>query len=164
MTFFEGLNGARSYAHNAFAWHATRGHGKVLIGGSDSHTDRVGSTYTLSAGATKGELLANIRAGRAAACGEFGTLEKLRSDVSAVLQKNVERRLAEERSRWDQLMCRAFRQACKTLYPLACVGYGKRQDVLIRGFVRALPRSRYHRASQLRNKSPVSWNTLAGAV
>ena len=41
---FEGLNGARSYAHNAFAWYATRGRDKVLVGGSDSHSNRVGTT------------------------------------------------------------------------------------------------------------------------
>jgi predicted metal-dependent phosphoesterase TrpH len=136
---FEGLNGARSYAHNAFTWHATRGHDKTLIGGSDSHTNRVGTTYTLSEGATKLVLLDNIKAGEAAACGAFGTTEKLREDVWLVLQKNVERRMAEQRSRWDRLMCRMVRQIGKRLHPLVLLGYDKHQDVLIRNFARALP-------------------------
>ena len=136
---FEGLNGSRSYAHNAFAWYATRGRSKVLVGGSDSHTQRVGTTYTLSAGSTPVELITNIRAGRATARGAFGTLEKLREDVWAVLQKAVERRMAAETSRWNRLLCTSFRRAGRMLHPLVCLGYGKRQDLLIRGFVRALP-------------------------
>lgn len=136
---FEGLNGARSFAHNAFTWHATRGHGKVLVGGSDSHTDRVGTTYTLTEGPTPQAALASIRAGQAAACGAFGTPEKLREDVWVVLQKNVERRMAEATGRWERFVCRAIRQVGRTLHPLVCLGYHKHQDLLIRGFVRALP-------------------------
>lgn len=135
---FEGLNGARSYAHNAFTWQATRGHGKTLVAGSDSHADRVGTTYTLSAGATRGELLANLRAGHAACCGDFGTAERMREDVWLVMHKNVERRLADA-GRWERALCRTIRRAGKTLYPLVCLGYHTHQDLLIRGFVRALP-------------------------
>ena len=136
---FEGINGARSYAHNTFAWHATRGHGKVLVGGSDSHTDRVGTTYTLSSGTTRGELLANILAGVAAPAGAFGTPEKLREDVWVVLQKNVERRVAEATRWWERFACHAVGRLCKAAYPLACRGYHKRQNSIIRGFARALP-------------------------
>ncbi len=136
---FEGLNGARSYAHNAFTWHATRGHGKTLVAGSDSHTDRVGTTYTLSVGETKSELLTNIIQGQAACCGGFGTPEKLREDVWMVLQKNVERHLADATSRWQRCLCHVVEKTAKGLYPLVCLGYHKHQDVLIRGFVRALP-------------------------
>lgn len=136
---FEGLNGARSYAHNAFAWQATRGRGKTLVAGSDSHTNRVGTTYTLSAGGTKAELLAAIQAGHAACCGGFGTPEKLREDVWTILHKNVERRLADTTSRWERFICHAVRQTGKALYPIVCLGYHKHQDLLIRGFVRALP-------------------------
>lgn len=136
---FEGLNGARSYAHNAFAWHATRGRQKVLTGGSDSHTHRVGTTYTLTEGTTAQQAIANIRAGQAAACGAFGTPEKLREDVWTVLQKNVERRMSEATSRWDRMVCRTIRRVGKTVHPLVCLGYHKHQETLIRGFVRALP-------------------------
>lgn len=136
---FEGLNGARSYAHNAFTWHATRGRNKVLVGGSDSHTHRVGTTYTLTEGTAPAEAIANIRLGEAAAAGAFGTPEKLREDVWAVLQENFERRMADATSRWERLACRTVRQLGKTLHPLVVMGYGKRQDLLIRGFVRALP-------------------------
>jgi predicted metal-dependent phosphoesterase TrpH len=135
---FEGLNGTRSYAHNAFTWHATRDRNKVLVAGSDSHTGRVGTTYTLSSGTTKGALLTNIRAGQAACCGGFGTPEKLRDDVWVVLQKNVERHLADATSRWERFLCHVVEQAGKRLYPLVCLGYHKHQDVLIRGFARAL--------------------------
>jgi predicted metal-dependent phosphoesterase TrpH len=136
---FEGLNGTRSYPHNAFAWQATREHGKVLVAGSDSHTHRVGTTYTVSAGTTKAELLRSIRAGHAACCGAFGTPEKLREDVWVVLQKNVERRLAEESSRWKRAACHAVHRVGKTLYPLVCLGYHQHQTLLIRGFAEALP-------------------------
>jgi predicted metal-dependent phosphoesterase TrpH len=136
---FEGLNGARTYPHNAFAWHATRGHGKTLVAGSDSHTHRVGTTYTVSAGSTKAELLRNIRAGMAACCGAFGTPEKLREDVRLVLHKHVERRLAQESSRSRRALCRATRGVGKALYPLVCLGYHTHQALLIRGFVHALP-------------------------
>ena len=136
---FEGLNGTRSYAHNAFAWYATRGRGKVLVAGSDSHTTRVGTTYTLTTGDTRAELLGSIRAGQAAICGAFGTPEKLAEDVWLVMQREVERRIADATSAWERGVCRAARQFGRRLYPLVCLGYHVRQDTLIRGFVRALP-------------------------
>jgi hypothetical protein len=111
----------------------------VLVAGSDSHTHRVGTTYTVSAGTTKAELLRSIRAGHAACCGAFGTPEKLREDVWVVLQKNVERRLAEESSRWKRAACHAVHRVGKTLYPLVCLGYHQHQTLLIRGFAEALP-------------------------
>jgi predicted metal-dependent phosphoesterase TrpH len=136
---FEGLNGSRSYPHNAFTWHATRGRGKVLVAGSDSHSHRVGTTYTVSAGRTKAELLANIRAGQATCRGEFGTPEKLREDVRMVLQRDFERRLAQETSRWRRLACRAASRVGKTLYPVVCLGYHVQQAFLMRSFASALP-------------------------
>ncbi|TWT44069.1 PHP domain protein [Phycisphaerae bacterium RAS1] len=136
---FEGINGTRSYPHNAFAWYATRGRNKVLVAGSDSHTHRVGTTYTLTQGRTRREVLSSILAGKAAICGAFGTPEKLREDVWIVLQKNVERRLAETGSFWEKVITRAVGRFGKTVYPLVCFGYHKRQNVLIRGFVEALP-------------------------
>lgn len=136
---FEGLNGARSYAHNAFAWHATRGRGKVLVAGSDSHTFRVGTSYTLSEGRTPAELFASIRAGQAACCGAFGTPERLREDVWTVLQMNVEWRMAAAQSGWGRVACRLVRRIGKALHPLVLFGYDKRQDALIRGFLRELP-------------------------
>jgi predicted metal-dependent phosphoesterase TrpH len=136
---FEGLNGSRSYPHNAFTWHATHGRGKVLVAGSDSHAHRVGTTYTVSAGRTKTELLANIRAGQAACCGAFGTPEKLREDVRMVLQRDIERRLAEETSRWRRLACRAANGVGKALYPVVCLGYHVQQALLMRGFAESLP-------------------------
>lgn len=136
---FEGMNGTRSYPHNAFAWFATRDRGKVLVAGSDSHTHRVGTTYTLSEGRTRAELIQNIRAGHAAMCGAFGTPEKLREDVWIIIQKNVERRLAQAGSVWEKAITRAVGRFGKTVYPLVCFGYHKRQNLLIRGFVEALP-------------------------
>jgi predicted metal-dependent phosphoesterase TrpH len=136
---FEVLNGTRSYAHNAFAWYATRGHDKVLVAGSDSHTHRVGTTYTLTAGRTRSEVLGSIRRGVAAPCGAFGTPEKLREDVWLVLQKNVERHLADATSFWERTLCHVVDRFGRAIYPLVCLGYHKRQDELIRGFLRALP-------------------------
>lgn len=136
---FEGINGTRSYAHNAYAWAATRGRNKVLVGGSDTHTNRVGTTYTLSRGDTKNELIANIRAGISEPSGEFGTAEKFREDVWLVLSKNLERRLQEAESRWQRLSCRALRQVGRLVSPAVCFGYHTRQNLLIRDFLRALP-------------------------
>lgn len=136
---FEALNGTRSYRHNAFVWQATRGRDKALIAGSDSHTFRVGTTYTLSAGRTRAELLAHLRAGRAVPCGAFGTPEKLREDVWLSIQKNVETGLADATGRWQRFLYRAVRRVGKTIHPLICLGYHQHQDFLMRGFVRALP-------------------------
>ncbi len=136
---FEGINGTRSYAHNAYAWRATAGRGKVLVGGSDSHTYRVGTTYTHTLGATAGELLSSIRAGYATACGGFGTAEKLREDVTLMIQRNVERRLAETTTFWEQLAIRAIRGFGQLVHPFVCSGYHKHQDYVIRSFDRALP-------------------------
>lgn len=136
---FEGINGARSYAHNAFAWAATRGRGKTLVGGSDSHTHRVGTTYTLTSGETRAEMLANIRSGVAEPAGAFGTAEKLREDVWLVVQRNIERRLEEATTFWQRAICRTLRPFGRVVYPLVCLGYDTRQNTLVRGFLRALP-------------------------
>jgi predicted metal-dependent phosphoesterase TrpH len=136
---FEGLNGTRSYAHNAFAWAATHGHSKTLVGGSDSHTNRVGTTYTLTSGRTCHEVLASIRAGIAQPCGAFGTPEKLREDVWLVLSGEIERRLTDAGTAWERATCRAVRGLGRLAYPLVCMGYHTRQNMLIRRFVEALP-------------------------
>jgi predicted metal-dependent phosphoesterase TrpH len=135
---FEGINGTRSYAHNAFAVHATHAHGKTLVGGSDSHTNRVGTTYTLSEGRTASELIANIRAGRAAPCGAFGTPEQLREDVWLTMQKNVERHMAEASSVWKRATCRLASRLGRFAYPFVCLGYHTRQNLLIRKSLRAI--------------------------
>lgn len=136
---FEGINGTRSYAHNAFAWHAVAGHNKVLVAGSDSHTDRMGTTYTLSQGATRSELIASIRGGVAEPCGEFGTPEKLREDVWCVLSRNMERRIDDATSAWERMCCRFVRRFGQVTHPLVCLGYHARQNLLIREFLRELP-------------------------
>ncbi len=136
---FEGINGARSFAHNAYAWYATQGHGKVLVAGSDSHTHRVGTTYTLTAGDTRAELIASIRSGIAEPCGAFGTPEKLAEDVWLILQKEVERRMARATSFWQRAVCRTVSSLGRLVYPLVCRGYHARQNLLISDFLRALP-------------------------
>ena len=136
---FEGINGTRSYAHNAFAVRAVRGHGKILVAGSDSHTHRVGTTYTLSTGRTAGELIESIRAGQAAPCGAFGTPEQLREDVWITMQKNVERHMAEASSVWKRATCRLASRFGRFAYPFICLGYHTRQNLLIRKSQRAMP-------------------------
>ncbi|MBL8878529.1 MAG: hypothetical protein JNG88_05355 [Phycisphaerales bacterium] len=136
---FEGINGTRSYAHNAFAWFATRGHDKVLVGGSDSHTNRVGTTYTLTRGESRLELIAAIRAGQAEACGAFGTAEKFREDVWTLIQKNMERRVEEATSAWERTLCRIVRRVGRVVYPTVCLGYHARQASLIRDSLREVP-------------------------
>jgi len=136
---FEGLNGTRSFAHNAFTWQVTHGRGKVLVAGSDSHTARVGTTYTLSAGRTAAELLAAIRAGNAAPCGAFGTPEQFRNDVWITLQSNVERHMTEASGVWRRGACRAVQRLGRLAHPLVCLGYHARQSLLIRRSLQALP-------------------------
>lgn len=136
---FEGVNGTRSYAHNAFAWCAVHGRQKILVAGSDSHTNRVGTTYTLSAGGTRAELLGAIRAGIAEPCGAFGTPEKLREDVWLVLSKTIERRMNDATSAWERFCCRFVRRLGQFTHPLVCLGYHARQNLLIREFLRELP-------------------------
>ena len=136
---FEGLNGTRSYAHNAFTWHATRGHDKVLVAGSDSHTNRVGSTYTLSAGETAADLIANIRAGMAQPYGAFGTPEQLRDDVWITLQKNVERHYLAATSSWKRGICHVIETVGRLASPFVCLGYHARQNLLIRKSLAAIP-------------------------
>jgi predicted metal-dependent phosphoesterase TrpH len=136
---FEGLNGTRSYAHNAFTWHATQGRGKVLVAGSDSHTNRIGSTYTLSAGDSARDLLANIRAGNALPCGAFGTPEQLRDDVWITLQKNVERHYLATTNGWMRAACHVIEQIGRLTSPFICLGYHTRQNLLIRKSLAAIP-------------------------
>lgn len=136
---FEVLNGTRSFAHNAFAWCAVQGHAKTQVAGSDSHTNRVGTTYTLTQGDTARQAVANILAGVAEPAGAFGTPEKFRDDVWLVLSKNVERRLAEAGSAWERVICKVVGRFGRAAYPLVCLGYHKRQNILIRKFMHALP-------------------------
>lgn len=136
---FEGLNGTRSYAHNDFTRRATTGRGKTLVGGSDSHTCHVGTTYTRTLGATRVEVLASIRAGYAVPCGGCGTPEKLRDDVTMMIQKNVERRLAQASTFWEQFAIRAVRRFGQIIHPALCRGYHRHQDFVIRSFGRELP-------------------------
>ncbi len=139
FTVFEGLNGTRGYAHNAFAWHATRGRGKVLVAGSDSHTHRVGTTYTLGEGETTSELLANIRAGKAVPCGAFGTPEQLRDDVWVTLQTNVDRHMEQASSAWKRATCHVVQHLGRLAYPFLCLGYHTRQNLLVRKSLEAIP-------------------------
>ncbi len=136
---FEGLNGTRSYSHNAFAAGVAGSRGKVLVGGSDSHTNRVGLTYTLADGTTRARLLDSIRAGRAVPCGAFGTPEQLRDDVWLTLQTNVERHLVEASSAWKRAVCHVVEQVGRRTYPFVCLGYRVRQNLLIRESRRAVP-------------------------
>jgi predicted metal-dependent phosphoesterase TrpH len=136
---FEAVNGTRSYAHNAFAWAATRGHRKTLVAGSDSHSNRVGTTYTLARGDLPGDFLATILGGAAEPCGAFGTAEKLREDVWLVFQREIERRIEDTSSKSYRMACRTVRRLMQWGHPLACLGYQTRQNVLIRRFLQALP-------------------------
>jgi predicted metal-dependent phosphoesterase TrpH len=139
FSVFEALNGTRSYAHNAFVFQATRGRNKALVAGSDSHTRRVGTAYTVSAGRTTRELIASIRAGRARPCGAFGTHEQLREDVWLILHKNMERHIAEASGAGKRATCRAARLVGRVTHPLACLGYHAYQDLLIRKSLAAIP-------------------------
>jgi predicted metal-dependent phosphoesterase TrpH len=135
---FEGLNGARSYAHNSFACMAAQGHPTTLVAGSDSHTNRVGTTHTISEGETAAALLGNVRRGIALMAGAFGTPEKLREDVRLILQKNIERRLEDAHGQWQRMLTQVVGRVGRLIYPVVCLGYHKRQDKLIRGYIRSL--------------------------
>jgi predicted metal-dependent phosphoesterase TrpH len=134
---FEGLNGARGQVHNAFVWHATRDRGKVLVGGSDSHTDRVGTTYTLSKGRTPGEVLANIADGQAACCGACSSPERMLEDVGCVLRHHLQRRRAAARG-WGRRVLYALLARCgHRASPLVCRAYNRQQSAIMRDLVAA---------------------------
>lgn len=135
---FEGLNGTRSQAHNDFTRRATTGRGKVLVGGSDSHTCRVGTTYTRTLGTTRAEILASVRAGYAVPCGGCGTPQKLREDVTLMIHRNVERRLEQASTFWEHIAIRAVRRFGQLIHPVVCFGYHRHQDYVIRAFGREL--------------------------
>lgn len=132
---FEGVNGGRTAAHNAFVFQATHQCGKTVVAGSDSHTNRVGTTYTLSSGDTPAAWLASVQAGVAACFGEDGSREKLCEDTWRVIRHNLDHWISVAGSRWQRLLCRAIRAAGSRLHPLACHGYDRRQDALMRGFL-----------------------------
>jgi predicted metal-dependent phosphoesterase TrpH/DNA-binding transcriptional ArsR family regulator len=129
---FEGLNGARGPAHNAFVWHVTRERGKVLVGGSDSHTNRVGTTFTLSAGRTPQELLANIALGQAACGGVCGGPERLLEDIWSVMEHNLDQRLAVARGWTRRAIYRLLARYGRPVSQLVCRIYDRRQDTLMR--------------------------------
>jgi hypothetical protein len=88
----EGLNGTRHRWLNELAVSATRRLGRAAAGfsgGSDSHTDNVGSAYTVTEGETAAEVLANLRAGRAHAVGAAGSHRLLDGDFRKCLVSNA---------------------------------------------------------------------------
>ena len=135
---FEGINGTRSIHHNAFTWCATRGRNKVLVGGSDSHTNRVGTTYSLTEGLTREEVLGNIKAGRVEAAGAFGLEKKLKEDVVMILKKEMDERLAGSGSPLGRLAFRLLLQVGRSALPLVFRSYRNRQEALVRRAHQAL--------------------------
>lgn len=80
---YETRNGHMIPAQNAAAERFAAQHGKIAVGGSDSHTlAHLGTTYTEVRGArSTAEFLAGLRAGHGNVCGAQGSYFKLTADV-----------------------------------------------------------------------------------
>lgn len=64
----------------------------AFTGGSDSHTDCIGQTYTRTAGQTVDDVLDSLRAGRAEAVGQHGSHSELERDTLMLIGTNVTER------------------------------------------------------------------------
>jgi predicted metal-dependent phosphoesterase TrpH len=89
---FEVRNGTMLAAHNELAdaivrqWSASSPTPLSAIGGSDSHTlGGIGTTYTEAPGATLGEFLQSLRAGRACAGGRHGSTWREAREIYGVV-------------------------------------------------------------------------------
>ena len=91
----ETRNGSSFDHQNRFASRLAEEFGKFVIGGSDSHTDQVGYTYTVAPGETKEEFLASIAAGRGRVEGGQLTARYFRREARLLFVHNVRRRRKE---------------------------------------------------------------------
>ncbi len=88
----EGRNGSVLPYQNKIATAIARRLSCFVIGGSDTHSDQVGYTWTEAPGATKEAFLESIRLGKARPGGAECTLPYFTHEVRLLLRKNAVRR------------------------------------------------------------------------
>lgn len=142
---FEVLNGTRTFRHNSLAWRLLEGLGKAYTAGSDSHTDAVGTTFTVSFGEHRQELLANIAAGRTIIAGRFGSPANTRRDARILFSSNLRRMRREIRSLGGRLWDEARVLAIRMLYRPATVWYYLGQRGLMAQFEGACRKAMFQR-------------------
>lgn len=94
----EAVNGTRHRSLNDLGARLARrlgGPRVAFTGGSDSHTTRIGEVYTRTFGATRGEVLANLRAGRCEPIGQHGSHQRLDDDIRQCVDHNTSRRAGQ---------------------------------------------------------------------
>jgi|GEM_PF-4907683 len=90
------INGLDLPRLNAIASRFAHEHGKPMIAGSDSHTDRVGMTYTKGVGDDPRGFLESIARGECEAAGEHGTHERFVRHILTIVQHNFGKFAKEE--------------------------------------------------------------------
>lgn len=128
---FEVINGTRTYRHNSPVWALIDGQNKVMTAGTDSHTDQMGATHTRTIGHTRTEVLANIRAGKTAVCGNMGGAPLTYYDLVHVVDANVKRSMEAGCSIFRRCTLRGAQLTCRTAGRLAILAYYRRQRQLI---------------------------------
>lgn len=91
----EAINGTRHRTQNELGVRLALkvGRGDVAFtAGSDSHTDNIGTVYTVTAGTTVDEVLESLRAGDSRPVGPHGSHDLLDYDFRAILLANFNRR------------------------------------------------------------------------
>ncbi|MBI5835073.1 MAG: hypothetical protein HZB16_22440 [Armatimonadetes bacterium] len=91
FALFEGINGTRHRQLNELGAELCRvlRPGAVFTGGSDSHTDNIGTTWTETHGETPEQVLASLRGGDCRPMGDHGSHRRLDSDVRACVLSNA---------------------------------------------------------------------------
>lgn len=91
FSLFEGINGTRHRQLNELGAELCRviAPGAAFTGGSDSHTDNIGTTWTETVGETTEAVLASLRRGDCRPCGDHGSHRRLDSDIRACVLSNA---------------------------------------------------------------------------
>lgn len=134
---FEVINGTRTFVHNSLAWRVLEGEDKVFTAGSDSHTDQMGTTYTISYGETRSALLSSIRKGLTAVAGTFGSVANTRRDTRILLNANRRRLLGGSRGWLERLSCEARILLYRMAYRGVARGYYMAEHQRMRQFARS---------------------------
>ncbi len=141
---FEGVNGTRTHGHNSPVWSMLERHrGKVMVAGSDSHTDNVGTTYTeidaQAAPPTWPALASAIRAGRTVLRGQMGSPAKTVDDMYKFVAFNLQQRLAASHWAINRAGWRVFARVGTLGGAVGIRLYYRRQRSLLRTLQPTLP-------------------------
>ncbi|HEY3246477.1 MAG TPA: PHP domain-containing protein [Phycisphaerae bacterium] len=157
----EGINGARPYAHNAWVWSLAqgsefrvqssrrRGSPPVLVAGSDSHSDAVGTTCTITQGRDRRSVLANIRTGRVAIRGAMGSSATMLVETRKLIEANLAYRLSLTDSRLRHAAWKLAATSGRLVARLMVQRYYRRQDALLSQLERIIQTAPHDPTAQL---------------